>query len=144
MYTQLCRMASPSMACVAGNIPPRERIVGKTLRLSGGICTTTKRAAARSGPIPLINVRKASRPPADAPITIISCVGIVGSFLATARTAAWNRATPLCHVCSSARVCQEAHHVSASGNGLPIDYCGESECAVKVFGQGDDGGLCGV
>src|SRR5438552_13251859 len=70
-------IAWPSTGWRACSHPARLRISGSWLGLCAGICRTRKMAAGRSAGNEPTSVTRASTPPADAPITIISCLGIV-------------------------------------------------------------------
>jgi hypothetical protein len=48
-------------------------MAGKTLGAHSGTCITTNSAAGRSGGKSLASPRRASTPPEEAPITIVSC-----------------------------------------------------------------------
>ena len=61
-----------NLALAEGRVPARERIVGNALGDSRGTCRTTRTAAGRSGGRPATTDRRASTPPAEAPITTTS------------------------------------------------------------------------
>src|SRR5262245_41329441 len=77
-------IGSPSTACVALSGPDRDKIRGRTLVDKGGTCTTTKIAAGRSAVKPLTIWLNVSTPPADAPITTMSCAGMAEDYARTA------------------------------------------------------------
>src|ERR671926_1376322 len=64
---------SPSIACAAGRSPARFRIAGSTLVPPGGRWSTTNTADRRSVGRPLTTLRRASTPPAEAPMTMTPC-----------------------------------------------------------------------
>src|ERR671922_276178 len=64
---------SPSIACAAGKSPARLRIAGRTLVPPGGRWSTTNTADRRSVGRPLTTLRRASTPPAEAPMTMTPC-----------------------------------------------------------------------
>src|SRR6266496_4051627 len=70
-------IAWPSTGWRACSGPARLRMSGSRLGLCAGTCRTRKMAAGRPAGNEPTSFIRASTPPADAPITITSCLGIV-------------------------------------------------------------------
>src|SRR3954466_8374651 len=65
-------MRSPSAGWCAGSGPERVKISGRTLRMPGETCQTTKTAAGKPAGSAATMCCSASRPPAEAPMTTMS------------------------------------------------------------------------
>src|ERR671934_1560085 len=66
-------ISSPSVGCDAERPPARARIAGRTLVPPGGRWSTTNTVDSRFSGSPAATFRRASTPPADAPMTMTPC-----------------------------------------------------------------------